>query len=135
MVRDQFGHQIIRFRWENVLLFQLWLVGTRHIVPRPDQSVTLVRQVHKKLGHFGIHMTHSMLRSQYWWTSMYQQLATYVGRCEICDQIKSSFDTLSTQLQPLPIMGLGYRWSLDVVGLLVITPRGTKHVLVMVKAF
>jgi hypothetical protein len=60
------------------------------------------------LGHFGVRRTHSMLRNQYWWTGMYQQVATYVSRCEVCDRVRSNFNTLSPQLQPLPIMGLEY---------------------------
>jgi hypothetical protein len=63
---------------------------------------------------------------------MYQHVAPYVGRCEICDRVNSSFNTLSPELQPLPIMGLGYSWSLDFAGPLVVTPRGAKYVLVMV---
>jgi hypothetical protein len=38
-------------------------------------------------------------------------------------------------LQPLPIMGLGYRWSLDFAGPLPITPRHNKYVLVMIEHF
>jgi hypothetical protein len=43
-----------------------------------------------------------------------------------------SFNTLSLQLH---IMGLGYHWSLDFAGPLVVTPRGTKYVLVMMEHF
>jgi transposase InsO family protein len=39
------------------------------------------------------------------------------------------------QLQPLPIMGLGYRWSLDFAGPLLVTPRYNKYVLVMIEHF
>ena len=42
---------------------------------------------------------------------------------------------MSPQLQPLPIMGLDYRWSLDFVGPLVVTSREAKFVLVMVEHF
>ena len=91
--------------------------------------------MHEELGNFGIHMTHSMLRGQYWWTGMYQQVVVYVGRCEVCDWVRSSFNTSSPKLQPLPIMRLGYRWSLDFAGPLVVTPRGAKYVLVMVEYF
>jgi transposase InsO family protein len=135
MERDRIGHRITRFRWNNGLLFRMWPDGTRRIVPRPDQRASLVRQVHEELGHFGIRRTHSLLRSQYWWTGMYQQVVAYVGRCEVCDRVRSSFNTLSPQLQPLPIMGLGYCWSLDFAGPLVVTPRGAKYVLVMVEHF
>ena len=62
-------------------------------------------------------------------------MAAYVGRCEVCDRVRSSFNSLSPQLRPLSIMGLGYRWSLDFAGSLLSTPRGGKYVLVMVEHF
>ena len=105
------------------------------MVPRPDQRAQLVRQVHEELGHFGVRRTHSMLRNQYWWVGMHREVAAYVGRCEVCDRVRSSFNTLSPQLKPLPIMGLGYRWSLDFAGPLLPTSRGAKYVLVMVEHF
>ena len=135
MERDKIGHRITSFRWKDGLLIQLWLDGIKRIVARPDQRASLVRQVHEELGHFGICKTHSILRGQYWWNGMYQLVAAYVGRCEVCDWVRFSFNTLSPQLQPLPIMGLGYHWSLDFVGPLVVTPRGAKYVLVMVEHF
>ena len=95
----------------------------------------MVRQVHEELGHFGIRKTHLILHGQYWWIGMYQHIVSYVGRCEIYDRVKSSFNTLSPQLQPLPIMGLGYRWSLGFAGSLVVIPRGAKYVLAMVEHF
>ena len=66
---------------------------------------------------------------------MYHKVAAYVERCEVYDRVRSSFNTLSPQLQPLPIMGLGYHWSLDFAGPLVVTSHGTKYVLVMVEHF
>jgi hypothetical protein len=91
--------------------------------------------VHEELDHLDIRRRHPMLRGQYWWTCIYQQVVAYVGRCEVCNRVKSSFNTLSPQLQPLPIMELGYRWSLDFAQPLVVTPRGAKYVLVMVEHF
>ena len=76
-----------------------------------------------------------MLHRQYWWMGMQQELATYVGRCNVYDRVRSSFNTLSPQLQPLPIMGLGYRWSLDLAEPLMTTKRGAKYVVVMVEHF
>ena len=54
---------------------------------------------------------------------MYERVAAYVERCEVGDRVKFSFNTLSHQIKPLPIMGLGYRWSMDFAGPLVFTPR------------
>jgi len=60
---------------------------------------------------------------------MYQHVATYVSRCQVCDHIRSSFSTLALQLQHLSIMGLGYLWSLDFFGPLIVTVHGAKYVL------
>ena len=114
--RDRIVHRMARFHWENGLVFRRWLDGTRKVVPRPDQLAQLVRQVHEELDHFGVRRTHSMLRNQYWWVGMHREVAAYVGRCKVCDRVRSSFNILSPQLKPLSIMGLGYRWSLDFAG-------------------
>ena len=66
---------------------------------------------------------------------MHQQVAAYIGRCEVCDHVRSSFNSLSPQLRPLSIMGLGYRWSLDFARPLLPTPRGAKYVIVIVEHF
>ena len=93
--RDRIAHRIARFHWENRLVFGRWPNGTRKVVPRPDQRAQLVKQVHEELGHFGVRCTDSMLRNQYWWVGMHQEVAAYMGRCEVCDRMRSSFNTLS----------------------------------------
>jgi transposase InsO family protein len=126
---------MVRFHWEGGLIFRSWPDGTRMVVPRPDQCLQLIWQVHDELDHFGIRCTHSMLRGLYWWMGMQQEVATYVGRYEVCDWVRSSFNTLTHQPRPLSIMDLGYRWNLDFAGPLMITSRGTKYVLMMVEHF
>ena len=66
MERDRISHQEARIHWENGLLFRVWPDGARRIVPKPNQRVSLVRQVHEELGHFRVRRTHSMLRNKYW---------------------------------------------------------------------
>ena len=95
MERDWIKHQITRFHCK---LFLLWSGGIRFIVCRPDYRASLVRQVYEKLGHFGIRMTHSMLRDQYYWTNIYKHVAAYVRRCEVFDRVMPSFNILSLQL-------------------------------------
>ncbi|OAE34649.1 hypothetical protein AXG93_4034s1020 [Marchantia polymorpha subsp. ruderalis] len=58
-----------------------------------------------------------------------------VSRCMICDRVKASFNAPTPELHPLPIMGLGYRWSLDSAGPLPLTQRYHRYVLVMVEHF
>ena len=39
-----------------------------------------------------------MMHDQYWWTDMHQHIVAYVRKCEICDWIMYSFNTLTPQL-------------------------------------
>jgi hypothetical protein len=53
----------------------------------------------------------------------------------VCDRVRASFNVPMPQLQPLPIMGLGYKWSVDFARPLPVTPRHNKYVLVMIEHF
>ncbi len=66
---------------------------------------------------------------------MHTDVQQLVSHCMVCDRVKASFNAPTTQLHPLPIMGLGYRWSLDFVRPLPLTIRHNKYVLVMVEHF
>jgi hypothetical protein len=124
--KDRIAHRMVRFHWEGGLIFYRWPDGTRKVVPRPDQRLQLIQQVHEELSHFGVRHTHSMLRGLYWWIGMQQEVETYVGRYEVCDRVRLSFNTLTPQLRLSPIMGLGYKMT---------TSRGAKYVVVMVEHF
>jgi hypothetical protein len=53
----------------------------------------------------------------------------------VCDQIQTSFNALTPHLQPLPIMGFGYQWSLDFIDPLSLTPQYNRYVLIMIEHF
>jgi hypothetical protein len=97
--------------------------------------VKLIKHVHKDLGHFGARRTYSLLQIHYWWPGMQSQVQALVAQCVVCDRVRVSFNAPMPQLQPLPIMGLSYRWSLDFAGPLLVTPRYNKYVLVMIEHF
>ena len=58
-----------------------------------------------------------------------------VARCQVCDKVRTSFNAPTLVLQPLPIMSLGYWWSLDFARPLPITKRRNKYVSVMIEHF
>jgi hypothetical protein len=66
---------------------------------------------------------------------MQLQVQALVARCVVCDRVQASFNAPMPQLQPLPIMGLGYKWSLDFAGPLPVIPRHNKYGLVMIEHF
>eukprot|EP00245_Coleochaete_scutata_P000411 TRINITY_DN1051_c1_g1_i1.p1 TRINITY_DN1051_c1_g1~~TRINITY_DN1051_c1_g1_i1.p1 ORF type:complete len:1227 (+),score=252.29 TRINITY_DN1051_c1_g1_i1:430-3681(+) len=133
--RDRVRQRSRRFRMEGEHLLRVFTDGRVLIVPRPETRPGLMRRAHEELGHFGVRRTHSLLQTQYWWRGMQQQVQELIARCVVCDRVRASFNSPSPQLQPLPIMGLGYRWSLDFAGPLPTTARHNRYVLVMVEHF
>jgi hypothetical protein len=130
--RDRVLQHAKRFVWERTHLLRLWPDGTKKVVPVPEERVKLIKHA---LGYFGVRRTYSLLQIHYWWRGMQQQVQAMVAQCAVCDRVQASFNAPMPQLQPLPIMRLGYRWSLDFAGPLLITLRHNKYVLVMIEHF
>jgi hypothetical protein len=97
--------------------------------------VKLIKHAYEDLGRFEVRRTYSLLQIHYWWQGIQQQVQTTVAQCVVGDRVQASFNVPMPQLQPLPIMGLGYRWSLDFAGPLPVTPKHNKYVLVMIEHF
>ena len=133
--RDRILQRARRFCWEKSQLLRVWGDGKVRLVPEPSRRASLVRHAHEELGHFGVKRTHSLLQTQYWWRGMHNDVQQLVSRCGVCDRVRASFNAPTPQLQPLPIMGLGYRWSLDFAGPLPLTIRHHRYVLVMIEHF
>jgi hypothetical protein len=120
-VKDHVVHKAKWFKWEGHSFLRMWANGQVKVVPCLEQCEILMRHVHEELGHFGVGRTHSLLQTQYWWRGMQLQIQQFVSRCMMCDQVQAS--TPTPHLRSLPIMGLGYIWSLDFAGTLRLTLR------------
>jgi hypothetical protein len=86
-------------------------------VPLPENRLTLVKKAHEKSGHYGIRKTYSRLSDQYYWAGMYLDVEQHVKSCGACVRLRAAFsrDTPNT-LQSLPILGLFFRWHVDLAG-------------------
>jgi hypothetical protein len=133
--RDRVLQRAKWFVWERTHLLRLWPDGTKKVVPTLEERVKLIKHAQEDLRHFGVRRTYSLLQIHYWWRGMQQQVQALVARCVVCDRVRASFNAPMPYLQPLPIMGLGCRWSLDFAGPLPVTPRHNKYVLVMIEHF
>ena len=109
--------------------------GTTRVVPPPNARQAITEHAHLTSGHFGSRRTAHLLLINYWWSGVLKQSRDIVGRCEVCDRVKASFDTQPLELNPLPIEGLFYRWSMDLCGPFPVTDRGNKYVSVMIEHF
>ena len=106
-------------------------------VPPPTDRARIVRHVHDQCGHFGRKRTTHLLMLSYWWPGMYQAVRDCIRSCQACSRVNSvSFNSTKPELQPLPIMGLFYRWHVDHCGpFKPATPRGNRYVMVCIEAY
>jgi hypothetical protein len=66
---------------------------------------------------------------------MYEQVRFEVRACAACDRVKASFEVRDTVLKPFPIMGLFYRWGVDLCKMPHTSEDGKKYVVVMIEHF
>ena len=109
--------------------------GSRKEVPSPARRAELILATHNSTGHFGAARTTSMLKASYWWSGMGEDVANWVTQCEVCARVRVSFDAPTTELHPLPIHGLFYRWGCDMCGPFPTTASGNQYVLVCIEHF
>ncbi|CAM6086541.1 unnamed protein product [Calypogeia fissa] len=133
--KDRVFQRAKRYRLEGRHILRVWEDGRVRVIPHPSQRTRIVLHAHEELGHYGVKRTYSLLQGQYWWRGMHMDVQQLVARCMVCDRVRASFNAPTPQLHPLPIMGLGYRWSLDFAGPLPLTVRHHRYVLVMVEHF
>ncbi|CAI7853172.1 unnamed protein product [Closterium sp. NIES-53] len=102
------------------------------VVPQPQERDMIMGKMHAKLGHYGITRTRQLLSTMYWWASVGKDVAGLVANCEACQRNKARLEKERDELHSLPIRGLGYRWSLDLTGELLLSKGGKQYILVMV---
>ncbi|CAI7812178.1 unnamed protein product [Closterium sp. NIES-54] len=123
------GHH---YRWYQGQL-QLQTADGWKLVPAPQDKEGVIKEVHRKLGHFGHERTTELLKTGWWWEGMRRQVREWVSGCEGCQRSKASLAQAKQELQSLPIRGLGFRWSLDIAGELPLSRGGKRYILLMVE--
>ncbi|KAI5340425.1 hypothetical protein L3X38_019699 [Prunus dulcis] len=82
------------------------MVGTRLYVPH-DEALKreILEETHSSAFamHPGSTKMYHTLREHYWWPFMKKEIADYVRKCLVCQQVKAKRQRPSGLLQPLPI--------------------------------
>ncbi|CAL2229315.1 unnamed protein product [Prunus armeniaca] len=82
------------------------MVGTRLYVPNDEVlKREILEEAHSSAFamHPGSTKMYHTLREHYWWPFMKKEIAEYVSKCLICQQVKAERQKPSGLLQPLPI--------------------------------
>ncbi|CAI7758131.1 unnamed protein product [Closterium sp. NIES-53] len=102
-------------------------------VPEPAAREAIIKELHEKLGHYGPLRTIQLLQTGWWWAGMRKEVKEWVEKCELCCRNKATLLRSKAELQPLAIVELGYRWSLDIAGELPMSRRGRKYIVLMIE--
>jgi hypothetical protein len=135
VIKDRIWHRAQGYHYDKGVLKKSTASGTIRIVPKPEQRANLIHRVHQDVGHFGVKKTYSLLEPTYWWVGMFRQVQQEVAACVVCDRIKATFEVKDPTLKPLPIMGMFYRWGVDLCKIPTISKTGGKHIVVMIEHF
>src|SRR6266540_3341407 len=82
-------------------------------------------------GHLGYNKVLQKLSERYYWPGMTKDVNQYIAACYQC-QMKKPMQKIN-ELHPILLSRLFDRWRVDVVGLLLITPKGNRYIIVAVE--
>ena len=98
------------WEWRQNWLFskKWWSVNGSNRLYVPNDEVLkreILEEAHESVFamHPGSTKMYHTLREHYWWPFMKKEIAEYVRRCLICQQVKAERQKPSGLLQPLPI--------------------------------
>lgn len=123
------------YAWQNGKLTRSMADGEDREVPTLDKRAEIVKQYHGK-GHLGVRRTTALVANSYYWHGMMTDVNLYVRQCDLCQRSRASFNVERPVLQPLPMVGLGYRWHCDLFGPIKhAEPHGNTYVMVCVESY
>jgi hypothetical protein len=80
----------IRKRASNYCWKEQKLFFKALLVPKPEEKVSMVRQMHENLGHFKEQRTLAEIRQRYLWHNRTADVKAVVRGCQQCQLVKSS---------------------------------------------
>ncbi len=104
------------------------------LVPKLEERISLVSQMHEDLGHFGEQRTLAEIRQRYFWHHRTEDVKAVVRSCQQCQLVRSKGNIHSgdEQLKSIPICDLFHRVALDTTGPLPETKSGNRYILVAI---
>jgi hypothetical protein len=123
------------YRFADRVLLHKLATGEEKMIPLPAQREPPVAETHGQSDHWGERQTVHLVQKTYWWAMLQEAVQKGVETCNQCNWVKANFTAKMTRMQSLPILGLGYRWSLDFAGPLITTRRKNRYVLIAIERF
>ena len=81
---------------------KLLLFRGKIVVPAVLRSV-VISEYHDSRGHFGSKRTIEMIKDQFWWPKLANDVIAYVSNCDVCQRTKADTRKTGGLQQPLPV--------------------------------
>ncbi|PNH03441.1 Retrovirus-related Pol polyprotein from transposon [Tetrabaena socialis] len=134
-VARRVARRAAHYRWDGSQLLRAMPGGRSRVCPPPDSRRRLVEMMHGRLGHLGVRRTLALLQLGHWWYGMRQDMQAVVRECRACDLSNARGTQRPMQLHPLAVMGLFYRWGVDLAGQMLESAEGNRYVMVAIEHF
>jgi len=122
--------RILNYHWQDQSFYFKGL-----FMPKSEDRMGLVVQMHKDLGHFGEERTLVEICRRYFWHNRTEDVKTVVKVCQQCQMVRrmgSIIRSEDEELKSIPICDLFYRVAMDIAGPLPETKSGNKYISVAV---
>jgi hypothetical protein len=121
--------RITNYCWKEQRLYFKGL-----FVPKLEEIMALVIQMHEDLGHFGEQRTLAEICRRYLWHSRTKDVTTVVRMCKQCQMVRSmgSMHSEDEEMKSIRVYELFYQVALDTVGPLPETKSENKYILVVI---
>jgi hypothetical protein len=133
--QNRIAHRARLYSWQQNQLFRKLPTGSLKLVPPIDSRTSIISSIHQQAGHFGVKRTADLVAASHWWRTLHTDVAKVVSSCAVCDRVRSSFNSIQPQLQPLPVEPMFYRWGFDLAGEFPVSARGHRWVFIGIEHF
>ena len=117
----------------DLLCYKTFDMGKEHTaVVVPSVLIpTILKEMHDKLGHFGVQKTYSFIKKYYFWPKMMRHIQSHVSSCSLCIRENSQREKYKLQTTEIPDQPFA-KVGIDLIVDLDVSHSGNKNILVVV---
>ncbi|XP_072170068.1 uncharacterized protein [Diadema setosum] len=110
-------------------------IGPKLVVVPKEYRADIMHLAHESLfgGHLGINNTLSKVKTQFFWSGMYEDIANFCRSCDVCQKTISKGKVPKVELGRLPTIEVPFqRIAIDLMGPFTPSERGHTYILTIV---
>ena len=123
-----------RLRWRGSALYIIQEGKYKLVVPARVRR-KLIKEIHSMIGHLGVFKTVSVIKVEYYWPCMEEDITRYIQGCIECQTTKGKGARITAPLQPSIVGEPFERIAIDISGPFRPCKNGNRYVLAIIDYF